>query len=1105
MNNSENNVQQNENNTNNNNIELKLNNEIQTNISIPIPNYYDSSNQNEEQSEILLIKVLSELNSNSKNNILNYLSIKELIELSVVNRAMKLILDKYYPIRLIIEYDDIKNFESKNILLKNRYLKQYSIHIPENNWFYSDIKKSINTISNLSRHTISQIRGIKRLPNLDEKIYAPLCLIFNYDSKNEKVINNGWKKTADYIFSDFRFFIQISNLNIENLEYKNIKQAFIDLSEIEKYIDKIKRFSPYLYELNIWCKAVVIYYILVHPYKLNEKIKNKLIKDNEEVFKFVTHMDEIINKFYLFKGFLENRKIFKAKIGEYIFSFEYDKNDNNKKDYSVNKEKEKLKIINDNRIMGNILSYLNIKESVLFINFNKSLFISFQRSLNISCYNLLKKIFIMKYNTFKDLYPLIPSIFENNIFTQYFFMLEDIIYPEYKNISFLSKDNINYIKNYKGNNELINTICKIFCIIFNIKVEKAFDDEYYLIYLYIKSVILFSVKENSLINLIRYFNLFNLNNNQIKSFYEEISKIYNIDKIKKVKSINKGFYQLLLWELYIFEYFKQFNPFLLIGKDTILSQSSQSLNEEQNNAINKYIQYLDNLKKFLKIKYHFQNLFFKKNNNKNFIHIIKDIIDEMKSKKIYNDNIKYIIENYNINQTNVTRAYFHCKKIFTNKNIPSLYQKIMEELILNNFEMINSSKQKTKLNKILKDEYYYINIFSSRKNMKYMNYKSNRDYNNIFKTSRKNYNNNKYKFLKINNNININYDLNSYKNSPKNILSFSHDNFSEKLSKKFNSFSKDKSYISSIINNTYIKNTQTIIDIQDDIFITKILFYLSINDFPKFSLVNKRFYELIKTHIYIRLFFLEKEKNFIEQKHSRIIYIIEEKRSNFYAQNNQQIPNLYHSCILLSSLTQRDIYELRYLFKSYKLQYEIIISILCIFLNLKPNIYIDEYGNKIIDFFTSGKKLLYNKNVINIIKKIDLDNINKDIISKVEKIMENDIFQNIYENTYPPCLINLINFEFGIIEYFRAIRKYYINSFEIKNNILNENEISFCNKMDACLDTYYKIKNYTFNKCQKYHSNSIKLLKQMDLDQNFGNEIKEFENDIKDFSDNNIF
>ena len=264
--------------------------------------------------------------------------------------------------------------------------------------------------------------------------------------------------------------------------------------------------------------------------------------------------------------------------------------------------------------------------------------------------------------------------------------------------------------------------------------------------------------------------------------------------------------------------------------------------------------------------------------------------------------------------------------------------------------------------------------------------------------------------------------------------------------------------------------------------------------------MNKRFYELIKTHIYLRLFFLEKKKNYIEKKHNRIICIIEEKRKNFYAQINQQIPNLYHSCILLSSLTQRDIYDLRNLFKNYKLQYEIIISILCIFLNLKPNIYIDEYGNKIIDFFTTGKKLLYNKNVINIIKKIDLDNINKDIISKVEKIMENDIFQNIYEHTYSHCLINLINFELGIVEYFRAIRKYYINSFEIKNNILNEDEISFCKKMDECLDIYYKIKNYTFNKCQNYHSNSIKLLKQIDLEQNLGSEIKEFD-DINHFID----
>ena len=109
--------------------------------------------------------------------------------------------------------------------------------------------------------------------------------------------------------------------------------------------------------------------------------------------------------------------------------------------------------------------------------------------------------------------------------------------------------------------------------------------------------------KGSLPKLIRYFNIFKLSSIQIKSFYEELSKIYTIEKIKKVKQINEGFYQLLLWELYIFEYLKQFNPFLMINK-TILLNSSE-FNESQINIINDYIKFLQKLKIILKIKYHF--------------------------------------------------------------------------------------------------------------------------------------------------------------------------------------------------------------------------------------------------------------------------------------------------------------------------------------------------------------------------------------------------------------------------------------------------------------------------------------------------------------------
>ena len=1066
----------------NNQIELKQDNNIQTNIQISEENYKPSIIPQPEKLEPLLIKILNESNSNNDITILDYLQLKELIQLSVLNHSIKSIIEKYYPLRLKFEYNKIKNFESKNNSLKNTFLKKYFSLFPysKNTWFKYDINDTIKTISNLNRHTISQLKGIKKIPKLDEKIYAPFCLIFNYNSKNEKVINNGWKKTADFIMSDMRFFIRFSNLIIENMDNKNISQAFIYINEIENYIEKIKRFSPYLYELNIWCKAVIIYYYLIHPYKLTDTIKNSLIKDNQEVYNYVLNIDDMINKFYIFKGFLEDKKIIKTKLGEYIFNFEYDIKDNKN---IINNEKEIVKLIReDNKIMGNILSYLNIKDAIKFIHYNKSIYLSFQESLNISCYNILKKIFMLKYNAFNDLYSLIPTIFDNNIFSNYFFMLEDIVYPEKNNISILTKDNITYIKNYKGDNELINSICKIFCILFNIKVEKMHNDDNVLINLYIKSVILCCIKEKSITKLIKYFNIFNLNIEQIKAFYEELSNLYSIDKIKKVKNINKGFYQLLIWELYVYEYIKQFNPFLLMDKETILSKNNILLNENQNIIINDYILYLNKLKQILKIKYHFKNLFFNSKNSKKFSKIIQILIKDVKNTKTYDEKIDYIINNNNLNQTYITNAYFKSKEDIINKNrnnLPILFQKIMEELILTNLEKAEGSKSAEKSFK--KDENYYLNYFTSKKNLKYnnhilQNHKSNQNEFKLLSVR----NSNKISNIKNNSRYNFNININSQRNQ----LAFSYKEFSsDKIRNKI--ILKSNNLSNSYNNHLNITKTK---DILDNIYITKILFYLPITDFAKLSLVNKRYYDLIKTHIYIRLFFLEKKKNLLEKKYSKIILSIDEKRNKYYIKNNISPPNLQHACELLSSLFKKDIIELRLLYQNYNPKYELIISVLCIFLNIKPNIYINKNGKKIYDFYTPGKKLLFNKDVVNIIKRLDLDDINYNIFTQIEKIMEYDIFSCDKVINYPNCLINLIKFEFGIIEYFKAIRKYSLNHFD--NDILSEKEIKFCQKMNETLKIYYKIKNYVFNKCQKFRSNAVGLLKNINLEQDLGNEIK---------------
>ena len=132
---------------------------------------------------------------------------------------------------------------------------------------------------------------------------------------------------------------------------------------------------------------------------------------------------------------------------------------------------------------------------------------------------------------------------------------------------------------------------------------------------------------------------------------------------------------------------------------------------------------------------------------------------------------------------------------------------------------------------------------------------------------------------------------------------------------------------------------------------------------------------------------------------------------------------------------------------------------------------------------------------------MDLDSLNYNTFQYVEKIMQNEAFSLEKINKYySPSLVNLINLEMGVMEYFRAIRKYCLNFYDYI--ILDEEEINFCKKMDKKLKIYYKIKNYTFNKCQENHQKSINYLKTMDLEENLYHEIEGFDN--KDNFSNNI-
>ena len=240
-----------------------MNNHQYTNISSNID--YQLPNDNRSEIELFALKgnilspemkisfLFQNILDYKTSQILNYLKIPELFLLSGINRNVRQIINKYYIIRLNIEYNDIKNFEKKNKSKREAFQQIYQIQVPlsTNNWFYYDIKRAIDTILKLDRKTIAQLRGIKKIQNLEEDIYAPFCYIFNCNSNSEEFNKSGWKKIADNIISDSKFFIKIANLKYENLEDEDILKAFVYLNEVENNIDKINRYSFALYEMMV--------------------------------------------------------------------------------------------------------------------------------------------------------------------------------------------------------------------------------------------------------------------------------------------------------------------------------------------------------------------------------------------------------------------------------------------------------------------------------------------------------------------------------------------------------------------------------------------------------------------------------------------------------------------------------------------------------------------------------------------------------------------------------------------------------------------------------------------------------------------------------------
>ena len=430
-----------------------------------------------------------------------------------------------------------------------------------------------------------------------------------------------------------------------------------------------------------------------------------------------------------------------------------------------------------------------------------------------------------------------------------------------------------------------------------------------------------------------------------------------------------------------------------------------------------FIEITDYLKYNLKIKFHFST----SNSNYpsyNFIEFFNNLKQFLINNGI-NLNMETIFDTTNTDHQKISKIYFESKNLIPLNAKPALYERIMCE-ILNCYE-----KNENNLNFDVNEE-------------ENENYDNNIDYNDINKSQ------------KINNNQTPKY------NSKKNIL------FTPMfaLNKKNN------------ISNTFL-------DFPNIFFIKHILFYLDINSLPNFCRVCKKTNECVKTHIFIRLLFLNKEKKMIENENSEIINNIEKKRQNLFNEFELEMPNKEHSFSLMNQITIDDVMELKSCFKKYNKTYEQIILPLLYLFNFKPEVTIKLDGTKFVSYFNVAKKFLYSPNFIKKIRDLELETIPYKIFNKVE----NSLGKNNYNvKSLSPCFNHLINWVIGVIEFHRVIRKYSLSNYDYE--ILSEDEINFCLEMDNIVLLYYKLLRYATKHCKDYEKNAQIIMDNMNIPNN---------------------
>ena len=501
-------------------------------------------------------------------SILNYLDLIELSQFRSLDRTILLIVHEYYKKRVKIEIDNITKYQDNNREKMEIFMKNIDSQIPLSNkgWLDFDLKSVSNKLLILDRNLLTKLRSIKNIGKTTDLIYAPFCIIFGLNKVNNKTLKNlSWKQIASKILNDPNIVIKIQNLDMENMEDSEMLEAFVFLNLPELEINNVKYFSSDFSNLILWCQGVVSYHILIHPY--NYRNDHGVIQPDSEIYLFAKNMKERLDKFYRFKRFLFSLNIMKIPLADYVFNLQHTRE---AIDISNN-----LDISNsyfndlDSNMIGNILSYIPYKHSFKLMQVSKKFCKGFLTSIDIVIFNIIKEIYFFRYQSYEKLINKIPLLYSHNIFSKFFLMIDDILNSKTRNKNefgssfypFLSKEHISHLKTLKVKNINVHKISKIFCLICDVKPIKKINKKNGDLMLNYVDVVKSLAIKGELCKFLRDVNKLYFNQKKISQIDNELKEYYNLKKLKEIKNINHGIYQLLIWELFVFQYLKVYNIF----------------------------------------------------------------------------------------------------------------------------------------------------------------------------------------------------------------------------------------------------------------------------------------------------------------------------------------------------------------------------------------------------------------------------------------------------------------------------------------------------------------------------------------------------------------